>query len=84
MLVACPGFTADCLETLEEIALRLCAAVRERGGEEPRVVPCLNDHPAWISGLARIVREETAQPIRSSGSGHPPSAALRTQHGESR
>jgi len=59
VLVACPGFTADCLETLEEIGLRLRETFHEEGGEELRVAPCLNDDPVWIEGLARIVREAT-------------------------
>jgi ferrochelatase len=57
VLVACPGFTADCLETLEEISLRLVESFREHGGRDLRVVPCLNDHPVWTAGLAAIVRE---------------------------
>jgi len=56
VLVVCPSFTADCLETLEEISIRLRETFEEQGGQELRVVPCLNDHPAWIAGLARIVR----------------------------
>jgi len=58
VLVACPGFTADCLETLEEIGQRLRADFEAAGGEELVVVPCLNDNEAWVEGLARIVTEE--------------------------
>ena len=59
VLIACPGFTADCLETLEEIQVRLRETFHGEGGEELCVVPCVNDDPEWIDGLARIVREAT-------------------------
>ena len=64
VLVTCPGFTADCLETLEEIGIRLSEAFCAAGGEELRVVPCLNDHPRWIEGLARLV---SASQTRTGG-----------------
>jgi len=54
--VACPGFTADCLETLEEIGIRLRESFREAGGRELRVAACLNDHPTWIRALADLAR----------------------------
>lgn len=57
VLVVCPGFVADCLETLEEVALRLRAAFEDAGGRELRLVPCLNDHPLWIEALGRIMRK---------------------------
>jgi ferrochelatase len=56
--VICPGFTADCLETLDEIRNLGREQFRSTGGEELRQVPCLNDQPAWISAMARIAREE--------------------------
>jgi ferrochelatase len=52
--VMCPGFTSDCLETLEEIDQEARAAFLEAGGREFRYIPCLNDSPAWISALAAI------------------------------
>lgn len=52
LLVVCASFVADCLETLEEIAIRGDESFRACGGEELRLVPCLNDHPAWIDTLA--------------------------------
>jgi ferrochelatase len=60
VLVATPGFPADCLETLEEIGLRLCAAFRAAGGQELVVVPCLNEHPAWIDAMEAMVRRWSA------------------------
>jgi ferrochelatase len=55
--VVCPGFVADCLETLEEVRLQLGELFRQAGGREWLVVPCLNEHPAWIEALARLVAE---------------------------
>jgi len=53
--VLCPGFSADCLETLEEIAVRGAALFRSRGGKSLRYIPALNDRPDHISALADIV-----------------------------
>jgi ferrochelatase len=52
LLVICPAFVTDCLETLEEIGIRGRDAFVAAGGEELRLVPCLNDHPEWIETLA--------------------------------
>lgn len=50
----CPGFSADCLETLEENAIRNRDVFLEAGGEHFRYVPCLNDESAHIDALARL------------------------------
>jgi len=55
--VLCPGFVADCLETLEEIGIRAVAQWRSLGGEALRLVPSLNAHPVWVDGLARMLRQ---------------------------
>ncbi len=52
--VMCPGFVADCLETLEEIAQEARDAFIAAGGQALHYVPCLNDDPAWISALATL------------------------------
>lgn len=52
VLVICPAFVTDCLETLEEIAIRGEEVFKEAGGESLTLIPCLNDHPAWVSTLA--------------------------------
>jgi ferrochelatase len=52
--VMCPGFVADCLETLEEIALEGRQAFIEAGGSDFRYLPCLNDDAAWIGALAQL------------------------------
>ncbi|HUU46091.1 MAG TPA: ferrochelatase [Acidobacteriota bacterium] len=53
LLVICPAFTADCLETLEEIGIRGRESFLAAGGHDLRLLPCLNDHPLWIDALAR-------------------------------
>ncbi|MND72190.1 Ferrochelatase [compost metagenome] len=51
IMVMCPAFVADCIETLEEIGDRGREQFREAGGEELVLVPCLNDHPQWVQAL---------------------------------
>ncbi len=52
LVVACPAFVADNLETLEEIGLAGQATFRAAGGETFTLVPCLNSRPDWVSALA--------------------------------
>ena len=52
--VACPGFTSDCLETLEEINQEAREAFLHAGGEEFNYLPCLNDQHEWIAALAAL------------------------------
>ena len=52
--VICPGFTSDCLETLEEIRMEVRDAFMESGGKRFEYIECLNTRPDWIEGLARI------------------------------
>ncbi|HLU00390.1 MAG TPA: ferrochelatase [Burkholderiaceae bacterium] len=52
----CPGFLADCLETLEEIQIECRDAFIEEGGESLRYIPCLNGNPTWVKALADIVQ----------------------------
>lgn len=54
LMVICPAFTVDCLETIEEIGMRAKRAFLEAGGAEFTLIPCLNDHPAWVEALARM------------------------------
>ena len=53
--VICPGFSADCLETLEEISLRYAAVFRDAGGAGLRYIPALNDSPAHMDLLQKLV-----------------------------
>jgi ferrochelatase len=55
--VMCPGFVADCLETLEEIGMECRDAFLAAGGEEFHYIPCLNERPDWIAALAAIARQ---------------------------
>ena len=52
--VMCPGFTSDCLETLEEIDMEVRSDFLSAGGTDYRYIPCLNESPAWIAALASI------------------------------
>jgi ferrochelatase len=51
LLVMCPAFVADCIETLEEIGDRGLEQFQAAGGESLQLVPCLNDHPSWAAAL---------------------------------
>lgn len=53
--VVCPGFVADCLETMEEIRLECRDAFLGAGGKQFRYIAALNDDPAWVAGLASLV-----------------------------
>jgi len=53
--VFCPGFTADCLETIEEIGMEGREAFLTAGGRDYHLIPCLNAAPAWIKGLGELV-----------------------------
>ena len=52
--VICPGFTGDCLETLEEIQQEAQEAFLHAGGESFKYISCLNNHVQWIEALADI------------------------------
>ena len=58
VFVVTPGFTADCLETIDEIGLESREHFRAAGGEELHQCRCLNDHPAWIAAMKTILTEE--------------------------
>ncbi|WP_051293682.1 ferrochelatase [Pseudoduganella violaceinigra] len=55
--VICPGFTSDCLETLEEIAMEVKHDFLSNGGKEFNYIPCLNSHPAWIAALTEVAEQ---------------------------
>jgi ferrochelatase len=65
--VICPGFVADCLETLEEIDLEGRHTFIGAGGKQFQRIACLNDSPPFISALADLVLEHTGGwPVRSA------------------
>jgi ferrochelatase len=58
VFIATPGFTTDCLETIDEIGFESKEVFHKAGGAELVRCPCLNDHPAWIEALRTIVLQE--------------------------
>jgi ferrochelatase len=58
--VVCPGFTSDCLETLEEIAIEGRKTFLAAGGKDFRYIPCVNDDSTWITGLCSIAEKHLA------------------------
>ena len=52
--VLCPGFVADCLETLEEIAMEGKASFLTAGGKDFHYIPCLNERPDWVAALHEL------------------------------
>lgn len=58
LVVICPSFVADCLETLEEIGIRAHAQWEKLGGEELRLVPSLNSHPKWVKVVSDMIRKQ--------------------------
>ncbi|HTU20508.1 MAG TPA: ferrochelatase [Gemmataceae bacterium] len=58
VFVATPGFTSDCLETIDEIGREAREAFQHAGGEQLHRCPCLNDHPAWIEAMKTLILEE--------------------------
>lgn len=57
ILVVCPAFVSDCLETLEEIAEQGKESFLHHGGVSFEMIPCLNVHPLWVSAIANWVKE---------------------------
>src|SRR5262249_45864645 len=68
VFVAMPGFTADCLETIDEIGHEARQVFRAAGGAELHACPCLNDHPAWIEAMKQLILEEGQGWLPSEGS----------------
>lgn len=62
LMVICPSFVCDCLETLEEMGMRGREAFLKAGGREFVLIPCLNDHPYWLSALDNIVGRAFRRP----------------------
>ncbi len=58
--VVCPGFTSDCLETLEEIAIEGRETFLHAGGKVFNYIPCVNDDPTWITALSEIAQHHLA------------------------
>lgn len=63
LLVACPAFVSDCLETLEEIAEEGKETFMHAGGESFKMIPCLNTHPAWVGVIVDYVSQKREEPL---------------------
>lgn len=59
LLIVCPAFISDCLETLEEIEMEGRETFIHAGGEEFTLIPCLNEDPEWILAMQKIVESFT-------------------------
>lgn len=64
LLVVCPAFVSDCLETLEEIEERGKEIFMQAGGESYHMIPCMNTNPVWVDVLAGWIREHAAGSTR--------------------
>ena len=56
LVVSCPGFVADCLETVEEMGIRGRQSFLDAGGTSYELVPCLNARSTWVTAAAEMVR----------------------------
>ncbi len=66
LAVACPSFTSDCLETIEEIGIRGAADFKNAGGETLARVACLNSSDHWVDAVCTMLRTSTPSVVRSS------------------
>ncbi|HEX8462041.1 MAG TPA: ferrochelatase [Segetibacter sp.] len=57
LVILCPAFVSDCLETLEEIAIAGKESFLHAGGESFTVIPCLNTNPLWVQSLVTWVND---------------------------
>ena len=57
LLVICPGFASDCVETLEEIDIQGRESFLKNGGEKFDLIPCLNDNPDHINLFEKLVKK---------------------------
>ncbi len=65
IVVISPAFVADCLETIEELGMEGRDDFLEAGGEDYRLVPCLNDHPRFIDLLERFVQDYLHEKLKA-------------------
>jgi ferrochelatase len=61
MMVICPAFVSDCLETIEEIGMRGCEDFMAASGKEYTRIPCMNEHPRWIETLTKMAYKFLAE-----------------------
>ena len=65
LVVGCPSFVADNLETLEEIGTRGKETFINAGGEDLTLIPCLNDHPEWVASLSRLLINHSSKDAKA-------------------
>jgi ferrochelatase len=65
--VLCPGFAADCLETLEEIGMENRDAFVAAGGEQYQYIPALNDRPDHVAAIQAVLRRAATVELTTSG-----------------
>jgi len=65
LVVICPSFVSDCLETLEEMGMRGRETFLHAGGTDFQLVPCLNEHPLWLDFLEKLAREFAGENVRT-------------------
>lgn len=70
--VICPGFVADCLETLEEIGMECRDAFLAAGGERFHQIACLNGDPAWIAALTQLCIDHAGHWLHAPAAGSAP------------
>ena len=75
LLVICPAFVTDCLETIEEIGMRGRETFLEAGGDDLQLIPCLNEHPMWLAFLEKLTREFTSEQAEGVFAGQTEKAA---------
>ena len=61
LLIICPAFVSDCLETLEEIAVREKETFMNAGGESYEMIPCLNTNPLWVKTIVGWIKNVNGQ-----------------------
>jgi ferrochelatase len=67
MMVICPAFVSDCLETIEEIGMRGCADFMAASGKEFTRIPCMNEHPLWIEALDNMISRFVGEKVGAHG-----------------
>lgn len=66
LAVLSPAFTADCLESLEEIGIQARESFKAHGGEDFQLVPSLNAHPAWVDAVVDLLAPHLSAPTGAS------------------
>jgi ferrochelatase len=77
LLVICPAFVSDCLETLEEIGMRGRDLFMNAGGTDFALIPCMNEHPLWIQALQNVATRFIQGKSQSMPAAHEPAVAAR-------